>query len=248
MSELPVNRKLNQLSTCWSAVCRAHEGPSAGMATARQELLARYGGAIFRYLRGALRDTAEAEELYQEFALRFLRGDFRRAAPESGRFRDFIKTALLRLVSRHCARRRSGALPLEIDVADTSLPPSEGAEREFLRSWRAELLSRTWLTLARFEEESGRPFYQALRLRVEHPDRSCEEVATLLAACLRKSVKGPAYRQILHRARTMFAQLLLEEVTQSLSAPTRTEIEQELADLGLLAYCRPALARPDDRS
>ncbi len=248
MSEPPVSGMLNQLSTCWSAVCRAHEGPSAGLATARQELLARYGGAILRYLRGALRDTAEAEELYQEFALRFLRGDFRRAAPGSGRFRDFIKTALLRLVSRHCARRRSGALPLEIDVADTALPPSEGAEREFLRSWRAELLSRTWLALARYEEESGRPFYQALRLRVEHPGRGSEEVAALLSACLHRDVKGPAYRQLLHRARTTFARFLLEEVTRSLSAPSRAEIEQELAHLGLLAYCRPALSAPDDRS
>src|SRR5262249_6622388 len=118
MAEQASNPFLSQLSTRWSLVCRAHEGPDAEMAAARRELLDRYGGAVSRYLHGALRDAVAAEELYQEFALRLLRGDFRRATPEGGRFHDFVKTALLRLVSRYCARQQAGPQPLDIDVAD----------------------------------------------------------------------------------------------------------------------------------
>src|SRR3712207_7176976 len=47
------------------------------------------------------RSEAAAEELLQEFAVRFLRGDFRRADPQRGRFRDYVKTALIHLVIDH---------------------------------------------------------------------------------------------------------------------------------------------------
>src|SRR5262245_53157966 len=120
MSERVANRRLSEISTCWAAVCQAHADAGVNTEAARRELLDRYGGAVSRYLRGALRDAAAAEDLYQEFALRFLRGDFRRADPKCGRFRDFVKTALARLVSRHDSRRRAGPLSLDIDVADAA--------------------------------------------------------------------------------------------------------------------------------
>ncbi len=236
--------RLSQILTCWSVVCRAHAGPAASMEAARRALFERYGGAVYRYLHGALRDAPAAEELYQEFALRFLRGDFRRAAPEGGRFRDFVKTALLRLVARHGARRQSGPRPLEVDVADPAPDAPERAEREFLRSWRAELLARAWQALARSDEETGRQFYQTLRLRVEQPGLSSEQLAAELAARLGKRVTAAAARQTLHRARAAFAARLVDEVAQSLADPTAGGVEQELADLNLLEYCRPALTRP----
>ena len=37
--------------------------------------------------------------------------------------------------------------------------------------------------------------------------------------------------------------LLLDEVTHSLERPAAEELEQELVELGLLDYCRPALER-----
>ena len=50
-------------------------------------------------------------------------------------------------------------------------------------------------------------------------------------------------RQTLHRAREKFAGLLLDEITHSLEDPTTEQLEQELVELGLLDYCRPALER-----
>jgi RNA polymerase sigma-70 factor (ECF subfamily) len=52
-----------------------------------------------------------------------------------------------------------------------------------------------------------------------------------------------AVRQALHRARDRFADLLLEEIRHSLTEPTPDRLEEELLDLGLLDYCRPALDR-----
>jgi hypothetical protein len=54
-------------------------------------------------------------------------------------------------------------------------------------------------------------------------------------------------RQALHRARQKFADLLLEEVAQSVEDPTPEHLERELVELGLFDYCRPALERYDPK-
>jgi hypothetical protein len=51
---------------------------------------------------------------------------------------------------------------------------------------------------------------------------------------------------MLHRSRDEFAQLLLQEVADTLDDPTRFDTEQELIELELLEYCRPALERRND--
>jgi hypothetical protein len=50
-------------------------------------------------------------------------------------------------------------------------------------------------------------------------------------------------RQALHRAREKFADLLLDEVAQTLDAPTTEQLEEEVLTLGLHIYCQPALQR-----
>jgi RNA polymerase sigma-70 factor (ECF subfamily) len=68
-------------------------------------------------------------------------------------------------------------------------------------------------------------------------------MAEQLRGPLGKAVTADWVRQTLHRARDRFAELLVDEVTQTLRSPTRAELEQELSDLHLLDYCKPALDR-----
>ena len=91
--------RLNQIHTLWSQVRKAHEQTGDLARDARQALLGRYGGAIHRYLLGALRDEEAANDLAQDFAFRFLHGDLRNADQERGRFRDFVKGVLFHLVA-----------------------------------------------------------------------------------------------------------------------------------------------------
>ena len=60
----------------------------------------------------ALKDADAADEVFQEFALRLVRGDFRRADPQRGRFRDFVKTALINMVINYRKKKGRG-VPLE---------------------------------------------------------------------------------------------------------------------------------------
>src|SRR5438309_556796 len=73
--------RLSHIATRWSVLLQAHQETDAA-AAARQQLLERYCGAVYRYLLAAVRDHHAAEDLTQEFALRFVRGQFRLANPE----------------------------------------------------------------------------------------------------------------------------------------------------------------------
>jgi RNA polymerase sigma-70 factor (ECF subfamily) len=116
-------------------------------------------------------------------------------------------------------------------------------DREFLRTWRDDLLARSWAALESTEQETGQLYYTVLRFRAEHADLSSSQMAEQLSAKLRRSLNAAGVRQTLHRAREKYADLLIDEVADSLNEPSREQIEQELGDLGLLEHCRPALDR-----
>jgi RNA polymerase sigma-70 factor (ECF subfamily) len=234
---------LSRLQTLWTLVCQAHQGPEAQGREARAALLDRYGGAARRYLLGALRDGDAADELAQEFALKFLRGEFRNANPERGRFRNFLKTVLVRLVIDFHRRRKRQPLGMNSQVPEPVAPddPPFDSDAVFLQSWRNELLARGWAALERFEKSAGQVFYTVLRFRADHPDFSSAQMAERLSAELGKQFSAANVRQLLHRSREKFAELLLDEVSETLEQ--QTSLTEELIELSLLDYCRPALER-----
>jgi RNA polymerase sigma-70 factor (ECF subfamily) len=235
---------LSDISTLWSVVCDAHGGDEEARRTARQALVTRYGTAVQRYLQKALPEGDAAQDVYQEFALRFVTGAFRSVDPERGRFRDYLKTVLFNLIMDYRRAQKSRW----VSLGDGQEPAAEplahtDAERAFLESWRDDLLARSWNQLAELELQTGWPMHTALRLRVEAPQLRSPEFAARLTELLGKPFTAAGARQQLHRAREKFADLLLDEVAQSLQKPTVEGLEQELLDLGLLDYCRPRLAQ-----
>ena len=243
-SSSPDNR-LSQIQTLWTVVCQAHgAGPAEAVASAQEQLLARYGKVVQRYLLGALRDADAADELAQEFALRFVRGDLKGADPQRGRFRDYLKGTLFHLIGDWHRRRRKEPLPLpaEHDPAASDSAATE-SEEHFLESWRAELLDRAWKGLAAHEQETGQPYHRVLHFRAQHPEMRSEEMAEKLTDSLGRAVTAASVRQTLHRAREKFADLLLEEIRHTLRTPSVDEMEEELAAIGLHVYCEPALAK-----
>ena len=93
------------------------------------------------------------------------------------------------------------------------------------------------------EQETGQPYFTVLRFRAEHPGLSSPKMAEQLAAALGRTWTPEALRQVLHRARQRFAEVLLGEVAGSLSSADPEALENELNDLGLLTYCRSALEK-----
>jgi RNA polymerase sigma-70 factor (ECF subfamily) len=244
MSEASPSEHLSRLSTHWPELIEA-QGNHETAPAAQCAVLRRYWGAIYHYLEAATGDSNAAEDLSQEFALRFVRGDFHHLDPRRGRFRDFVRRVLQNLIADHFRARRAAPHPLPHDSAIVSAgaPGPTAADAEFERRWRGELLDRAWDELRQAQAQAGSPFYTALRWRAEHPDLQAAAGAEELCRQLGRPVTADAFRQTVHRAREKFADLLLAEVSFSLGTDDTELIGQELADLGLLTYCRPALAR-----
>ena len=239
-----MDRNLNQISTLWSLVCRANQGPAEETRAARQQLLDRYGGAIRRYLRNVVNDADAAEEIFQEFALQLCHGNLGGADRQRGRFRNFVKGTLFHLVADYRRHQRHWPRPLPTAEVATAEPTEiADPDRQFVQSWCDELLARCWAMLRQIEAETGQPYYTVLRFRVDHPQIRSPQLASRLSAQVGRPFSPAGVRQILHRARERFAVLLLDEVTNALENPTPEQVEQELIELGLLEYCRPALSQ-----
>lgn len=239
-----VAHRLSRISTLWSVVHGANQFASESARSARRRLLECYGGAVRRYLRRLLRDPSAADDVFQEFALRLLRGDLRGADPRRGRFRDFVKGTLIHLAADYRKRQQKwpGPLPAEGAAAVTD-PGGVFPEDPFADCWRDELLARAWAALAKTDVRTGQPFFAVLRFRADHPEMRSPRMAEQLATQLGRPFTAAGVRQILHRARQKFAEYLLDEVTNAMACPTPEGVEQELVELGLLDYCRPALER-----
>ncbi len=239
---------LSRIVTLWALVKEAHHGDRLAVRDAQRRLIDQYGSAVRRYLRGALKDPEAADEVFQEFAYRLLHGDLRGADPGRGRFRDFVKGVLFHLIAAYHRRKQTGPRQLVEGMPEPAVEPDpmDQADEEFLASWRQELLAKAWTALEQAERSSGRPLYTVLRFRADHPDLPSPRLAEELSARLGKPLSAAGVRQTLHRAREQFGSLLLDAVRESLEKGDPERVEEELIELGLLEYCRPALERKRD--
>jgi RNA polymerase sigma-70 factor (ECF subfamily) len=241
-----LHARLSSIESHWTLLFQAHQSNMDVRMEAQKQLLLRYYGAVYRYLLGTVRDPEVAEELTQDFAVRFLRGDFHSADPGRGRFRDFLKSALRHLA--HDYWRKQGRAPeaLNEDRArevTAGCTADQSFDRQFLEKWREELLSRTWEGLSAVEAGTGHPYLTLLQRKTQEPQVRSAQLAEQLSSQLQKPFTEVSVRQLLHRAREMFADLLVEEVVQTIETTDVETLEQELVDLDLLGYCRSALAR-----
>ncbi len=237
--------RLSQISTAWTLMLQAHQGTPDAAEEARRKLLERYSPAIHRYLLAAVRDQDAAGELYQEFALRLVRGDFRRADPDKGRFRHLLKTSLYHLVVDLQRKKKRTPLPLEEDnfVPMVEESSHDAADRDFITIWRSELLARAWDALARFDRQAGQNYHALLRYRTEHTEARSSDMADHFGPILGKTLTVEWVRKRLHLAREKFTSFLLDEVAQTLENPSLDNVEEELIELELHEHCKGALER-----
>ena len=65
MHDHEIQQHLSQIATHWTMLRQAHGGAADEAVAARQALMERYCGAVFRYLLRAVRDPSVAEDLTQ---------------------------------------------------------------------------------------------------------------------------------------------------------------------------------------
>lgn len=245
---------LAQLSTHWSNIFRAREADGDAAMAARNALLLRYVEVVLRYLRAVLRDPQAVDQVCSNFAVRVLESDrfLQNADPQRGRFRDYLKTVLQHMIAdyyREQRRERKQRVDLNWDNNEPEDPASQSSEqdRQFARYWREELVKWVWHQLEQRDKKTGQRYAVLLRLQMQQSQLRSTQLAEQMTAKLGRPFTAAGVRQLLHRGREVFGELLVAEVARSLQVdpgdPEGCErVEQELIDLGLLfSYCKNAL-------
>lgn len=218
---------LTDLETSWTTVRTAHIPGPAGHAAMR-ELISRYHDAVERYLRLKLRDQNLADEVFQEFWTKLLTHKLAGADHNKGRFRDYLRTVLHRLIIDHFRNRKLVALPPG-DLLDPS-----ANDADYDRVWREAVIKRVWSRLETYEASTPKNRYASvLHLRVGNPEASIDELAQQLSEQTGTRISPEAFRKTLQRARGKFLELLIQELRETIHPATQEDIEAEINDLGL---------------
>lgn len=219
--------RLTTLETSWTKLREAHLPGPEGQA-AMSDLISRYHDAVERYLRLKIRDRNLADEVFQEFWTKLLAGKLAGADQTKGRFRDYLRTVLHRLIVDHFRGRKVQALPPG-DLLDPAVP-----DDEYDRAWRSVILERVFDRLDTYEAATPKNRYASiLRLRHDNPDASIDELAEQLSQQIGQTIRPDAFRKSLQRARMKFFELLQLELRDTIHPASPEDIEDEINDLGL---------------
>ncbi len=223
---------LSTTPTSWTTIIDAHT-PGPQRQAAMEDLISRYHDVVERYLSVKLRDKNLGDEILQEFFVKLLNGKLAGADPTKGRFRDYLRTVLHRLIVDHFRAKKLQPLP-----PGDLLDPSEN-DVEFDRVWRDAVLKRVWSRLETFEARTPKnKYFSVLRLRVADADAPIEDLAKRLSERTDTTVSPEAFRKALQRARGKFFEFLVEELRATLQPSSPDDIEAEIHDFGLGALYR----------
>ncbi|MEO1615090.1 MAG: hypothetical protein AAFV88_04520 [Planctomycetota bacterium] len=147
---------------------------------------------------------------------------------KKGLLRDFLAKAV-----RSCARARltdKGRLESEQEKLSAVVPDS----KTWLTLWRDCLLERAWRALERQEHSApDRPLYTVLWHSTVRSKATHEELAAAVNERTGQSLAAGEIQQLKVDAKAAFAQLLADEIVETLEVPDRESVKREIQILGI---------------
>jgi RNA polymerase sigma-70 factor (ECF subfamily) len=202
------------------------------------ELCTRYWYPLYAYARRQTRDVHEAQDLVQGFFATVLEKDYlATVTPERGRFRAFLLTAFKHYRANEWEKNRAmkrGAgvakVPLDFVIADRryALDPADHLtpDRAYERQWVLNLLDGV-LDRLRGEYVAAGKIQQFERLKsLIVPHSSASDHADLARDL---GMTAGAVAVAAHRLRRRYAELLREQVAQTVA--DSAEVEDEIRSL-----------------
>jgi hypothetical protein len=190
-------------------------------------------GYVLKYIvpmRRILTDVVGSHEI-ADSALKLLLGHLVSAGfgeQKNGKLRDFLVRGV-----RSAAKTAVAELPedqrpeLKLDVATLE-------SKTWLTYWREGLLERAWRALERIEHASPeKPFYTVLFAATSGAAKSTAALAAKVNSELGQQFDEATVQQMLTESRTMFAQLIADEVAETIQKPSSEDVKKEIAQLGL---------------
>jgi RNA polymerase sigma-70 factor (ECF subfamily) len=222
-------------TTHWTVVLAARDKHGTAAQEALASLCSTYWYPLYAFIRRQGSNPHEAEDLTQEFFLRFLeRHALGSVQPAAGKFRSFLLACLKNFLAnereRAQAQRRGGGQPLvPLDSANAetrySSEPADARTPEVLfeRRWAFAVVERTMKDLrCEYSSSEKRELFDDLEgfLPGGQGNASRAELAS------KRGVSVGAIDVAIHRLRQRFGGLLREQVVKTVSSDA--EVEEEI--------------------
>lgn len=221
-------------NTRWSVV-RAAAQSGTGADVALSWLCKAYWIPLYAFLRRSGRSKEDAEDVVQAFFARLQSGELlNSAAPERGRFRSFILTALKNLErdirrSETALKRGGNAafVPLDVALAEERWQVDYGAsaspEAAFDRAWAGALMERA---AGRLREACVADGKEAHFLEFFPRISGSATDETLAESARRLGITEAAAKMVLSRFRRRYAEAIRAEIAETVNS--REEEADEL--------------------
>jgi hypothetical protein len=106
--------------------------------------------------------------------------------------------------------------------------------KQWITYWREGLLERAWRSLERQEHaDPESPVYSVLHSATSNPQATPAMLVVQIASDTDVSIDEATVQTTLVAARALFAQLIADEVAETLENPTSEDVKREIAQLGL---------------
>ena len=133
-----------------------------------------------------------------------------------------------------CSRAFGPALGPENERPQTNLDAVTSESGEWLGFWRDCLLERAWRSLERYEHANpDMPVYTVLFAIKSLPKATTAQLAQQASKESGNQVDEETVNRALKMGRTMYAQLIADEVVETLESPTKEDVKREIQALGM---------------
>ena len=187
----------------------------------------RYLSPMRRQLAAILGSNAEADESLKILLAHLVNAGF--GEHRQGKLRDFLIRGV-----RSCARARLADIPEKErppNKVDSVVPMSP----EWLGFWRDCLMERAWRALERYEHaHPDEPVYSVLFAMKSNPKITTTQLIQQVTKESGNEVDEGVVNRALPLAKSMFAQLIADEVVETLESPSRDDVKEEIRTLGLV--------------
>ena len=186
----------------------------------------RYLAPMRRQLAVLLESTEQADEGLKMIIAHLVSAGF--GDQEHDRLRDFLLRSI-----RSAARKRLKEIP-EDKRPEIDFDQLQSDSKDWLRYWREGLLERAWRALERIEHATpSRPLYSVLHCATANPKATLGMLVIQIATEAGVQIDETKAEAFLTEARWMFAQLVADEISETLEKPESVDVRQEIKTLGL---------------
>ena len=149
---------------------------------------------------------------------------------------QLLRNYLIDLISQHAKIFQNRKV---LDNSGNPVDPKKLAELKpesiaWMQNWRDGLLERSWRSIERMQHNDPEsPIYSVLRASSAQPSADPSMLSVQIAASDALTLTEDQIEDLLAQAKTTFAQILADEISETIADHSRDSILQEIQLLGL---------------